>query len=337
MSVNLCKVAIDLKLAKILANKLKLHVFNTRENSWDLSNALNRWFNFHEQKTRRPLLQHAVEKTALINGMSGLMPLPEWDYEREEMIEAKGQRLTPQNMFFDPLEEEGCRVRYVSSPRELGNPHLIILPGTKSTISDLHYLRRSGLADEILRQVKSGTPIVGICGGYQMLGRSILDPQGVETAKEEALGLGLLDVVTNFAAEKSTSQVRTRVLADRGLFAGMKGQELVGYEIHMGQTSVDESKSAFLIFEKPQGTVEYYDGILNAQGTVLGTYLHGLFHNFGFRQVLLTNLRQHWGLPERKTGALAGTEQQYDRLATLVRHSLNMAAIYTITEKGINE
>ncbi|MDP6448980.1 MAG: cobyric acid synthase [Dehalococcoidales bacterium] len=236
---------------------------------------------------------------------------------------------------FDPLEEDGCRVRYITHPAELGKPHLIILPGTKSTISDLTYLRRSGLAEEISRQAGENTPVIGICGGYQMLGRSILDSSGVESAEEEALGLRLLDVATDFVPEKLTSQVRTKILADRGLLAGMKGQELVGYEIHMGQTSGGKETSAFQVLETVRGAADSYDGTLNHQGTVLGTYLHGLFHNFGFRQSLLANLRRHWGLPMRKTGVPASTEQQYDRLAELVRRNLNMAAVYEIMEKGI--
>jgi len=237
---------------------------------------------------------------------------------------------------FDPLEAEGCRVRYVTSPGELGSPHLIILPGTKSTISDLQHLRQSGLADEVLRRAESGTPVIGICGGYQMLGKSILDVQAVESTERETLGLGLLSVVTNFATEKSTSQVRAKVLADWGLLAGMKGQELVGYEIHMGQTSGDENTSSFQILATPRGVVKYDDGTLNAQGTVLGTYLHGLFHNLSFRQALLANLRRRWGLPEKKTGSLLDKEPQYDRLAELVRHSLDMPAVYRIMEKGID-
>ncbi|OGN97417.1 MAG: cobyric acid synthase CobQ, partial [Chloroflexi bacterium RBG_13_51_18] len=126
---------------------------------------------------------------------------------------------------FDPLEVEGCTVNYIRQRFEFGNPHLIILPGTKSTINDLQYLRQTGLANIIMEKAKAGTPVVGICGGYQMLGRKILDPEGVESEKGEVEGLGLLDVVTEFAAEKSTTQVRARVMANTGLLAGAKGQE----------------------------------------------------------------------------------------------------------------
>jgi adenosylcobyric acid synthase len=233
---------------------------------------------------------------------------------------------------FDPLEEEGCRVRYVVHRGELGKPHLIILPGTKSTVKDLQHLWQSGLAEEMLRQARAGTPVVGICGGYQMLGQRILDPQGVESAREEVSGLGLLDIVTEFAPEKSTRQVRARVLSDHGLLAGTRGQELVGYEIHMGQTSAAGKTDAFQVYETPQGAADYGDGTLDAQGTVLGTYMHGLFHNTEFRQAFLNTLRRRWGLPESTGSFSGGKEPQYNRLAEVVRHSLNMAEIYRILE-----
>jgi len=231
---------------------------------------------------------------------------------------------------FDPLEEEGCLVRYITQRFELGNPHLIILPGTKSTVTDLQYLRQTGLAGSIIIKAKEGTPVVGICGGYQMLGQSILDPQGVESAEAEVSGLGLLDAVTTFVPEKFTRQVRARVMSDHGLLAGAKGQELVGYEIHMGETASQGAPGAFQVFETPQGATDYGDGMLNEQGTVLGTYMHGLFHNPDFCRAFLDALRRRWGLPESKAGAAVGREQQYDRLAELVRRSLNIDRIYNI-------
>lgn len=231
---------------------------------------------------------------------------------------------------FDPLEEEGCRVRYIARRGDLGKPHLIILPGTKSTVNDLNYLWQSGLAEAILQQAGAGTPIVGICGGYQMLGQRILDLQGVESAEAEVTGLGLLQVKTDFAPEKSTRQARARVLSDFGLLSGTKGQELIGYEIHMGQTRCEEEINAFQIYETPQGAADYFDGTLNNQGTVLGTYLHGLFHNADFRQAFLNSLRRRWGLPERTSSTAADKERQYDKLAAVVRRSLNMDEIYRI-------
>jgi adenosylcobyric acid synthase len=236
---------------------------------------------------------------------------------------------------FDPLEEDGCMVHYVTQRFELGNPHLIILPGTKSTVADLAYLRHAGLATGILTRAKAGTPVVGICGGYQMLGRQILDPQKIESDRTEVAGLGLLDVVTEFALEKSTRQVRARVLNDSGLLAGTKGQEITGYEIHMGQTRRGEETSAFQILETPQGPADYTDGVLNSTGTILGTYLHGLFHNDTFRQTFLNNLRKHWGLAQSRGNNIINKDKEYDKLAELVRQSLNIPEIYRIMEAGV--
>ena len=235
---------------------------------------------------------------------------------------------------FDPLEEDGCKVQYIIQGFEIGNPHLIIIPGTKSTINDLEYLRRTGLANIIIEKAKAGTPIVGICGGYQMLGKKILDPQGVESAKGEVEGLGLLNIVTEFTLEKSTRQVKAKVVANTGLLEGIRGQEISGYEIHMGQSYTEEQMKVFQIIQTPQGKTDYADGALNEQGTILGTYMHGLFQNDDFRQAFLNNLRRHWGMEESK-GGNTSKEQQYDKLAVLIRENLNIAEIYRIMEAGV--
>jgi adenosylcobyric acid synthase len=237
---------------------------------------------------------------------------------------------------FDPLEIEGCKVRYIEGANELGKPDLIVLPGSKSTIADLLYLWRTGLAEAIIEQARSGTAVVGVCGGYQMLGRSIRDPQEMESSETSALGLGLLDAVTIFDSEKTTTQVKARVIADRGLLARMKGEEITGYEIHMGQTKLGGSTPPFHVFETPQRQADYFDGALDQSGLILGTYLHGLFHNGNFRQAFLNVLRQRRGLGEGSKEITLTMEQQYDKLAELVRHSLNMPSIYRILDKGIN-
>lgn len=236
---------------------------------------------------------------------------------------------------FDPLEEDRCVVNYVMQCFELGNPHLIILPGTKSTVTDLAYLRYSGLANIILNKVRMGTPVVGICGGYQILGKKILDPHHIESDKTEVDGLGLLDVVTEFAVEKSTSQVRAEVIADLGLLAGLKDQEVAGYEIHMGQTSTNALSNAFQITATPQGPADYPDGVLDSSGKILGTYLHGLFHNDDFRQGFLNNLRRLYGLPDNKAGSVMSKDHEYDKLADLVRRNMDIERIYQIIEAGV--
>ncbi len=236
---------------------------------------------------------------------------------------------------FDALEDAGCSVHFSSRSSDLNNAHLIILPGTKSTAADLAFLRQSGLADIILQKARAGTPVVGICGGYQMLGQKIVDPHKVESGEIETAGLGLLDVITEFSPEKSTRQVRARVIADPGLLEGTRGQEIVGYEIHMGQTRSGEKVGAFQVFGTPQGSADYRDGVLNALGTILGTYLHGLFHNNDFRRSFLRNLRLYHGLPENTESIEIDKEREYDKLADLVRRSLDISKIYRMMEMQV--
>lgn len=237
---------------------------------------------------------------------------------------------------FDPLEEDGIAVRYVSQLRELGKPHLIILPGTKSTVSDLAYLKRSGLAREVVRLARHGTPVIGICGGYQMLGKLILDPLGIESTTISVAGLGLLEVETTFEPDKDTRQVTGTVSADHGLLEGMRGWAITGYEIHMGKTAVSGQESAFRITGTPPGATGYDDGALNARGTVLGTYLHGLFADSRFRKELLEVLRGRHGLASRPEVTPENQPDHFDRLAELVRSSLDIKRIYRIIEGGVN-
>ena len=138
---------------------------------------------------------------------------------------------------FDALAlEEGVQVRFVDGTDRLGHPQAVILPGTKSTIADLLWLRRVGLARAICALAENGIPVVGICGGYQMLDRTISDPNRVESAEGQVEGLGLLPVDTIFEAVKATYQARARIETDRGFFAEIEGQEIEGYEIHMGHS-----------------------------------------------------------------------------------------------------
>ncbi len=230
---------------------------------------------------------------------------------------------------FDPLEEY-CNVRYITNAVELGNPDLIILPGTKSTIADLIYLQHQGLAQAIIKQANFGTPVIGICGGYQMLGKRIDDPDKVESKQGSINGLDLLDNTTIFNSEKTTMQVKALVIADEGLLKGLKNSEVTGYEIHMGQTISQNCQPAFQILETPQGKADYFDGAISSNGLIFGTYIHGLFHNTSFTHHFLNKLRQLRGLPT--TSAISISRQEmYDKLAEIIRHNLDMSQIYNIT------
>lgn len=228
---------------------------------------------------------------------------------------------------FDPLRQEpGVRLRYISAADELGAPDLIALPGSKTTVADLEWLRRQRLDRAIIERRTAGTPLIGICGGYQMLGRRILDPDGVESDKPETAGLGLLPIDTTFAAHKTTHQVRAKVATHSGLLADVAEVDIVGYEIHMGHTRND-SAAAFRITERSGEPTSSPDGALDPDGLTLGTYMHGLFHNHNLRRAMLMRLAQRKGvaLPD---GAILDLDREYDKLAALVRRSLDMRMVY---------
>lgn len=238
---------------------------------------------------------------------------------------------------FDPLEREKCRVRYVSNVRELGNPQLIILPGSKATIADLDFLWKSGLADAIIKKSKTGTPVMGVCGGFQVLGKRIDDPYRVESTAGSVDGLGLLDLVTVFAQEKTTTQAKGKVIQGKGILAGAVDAEIEGYEIHMGETIENSEESPFMVLETPDSRGNYPDGAINADGTVVGTYIHGIFNKDSFRAGFLDSLRKYHNLPLSDGYNREEKEKEYDKLADLVRSSLDMEQVYRTIDEGIRE
>ena len=228
---------------------------------------------------------------------------------------------------FNPLERlEGVRLRYVSAPGELGTPDLIVLPGTKSTMDDLAWLRHTGLAGALLRHAGRGGAVAGICGGYQMLGDTLSDPEGVERGGHMD-GLGLLEADTVFSGEKTRTRVTGRFLGGEGIFAGMAGCPFTGYEIHMGKTV---SPQPPLLSLRPEGGAEKGDGL--ARGNVWGCYVHGIFDRGEAAAALVNCLRRAKGLSELAAGADWQDYQQtqLDRLAGAVRSSLDMERIYRI-------
>ncbi len=232
---------------------------------------------------------------------------------------------------FNPLEEDdGVSLRYVRYVEELEEPDLIILPGTKTTVEDLRYIRESGLASRIVALTEKGTPLIGICGGYQMLGEWLYDPEHIESAQERTLGLGLLPVTTQFASPKETHQVKGRVVAREGILRGLENLPFEGYEIHMGRSNGKNTLAPFLITERSQEPCQTPDGAISGDGNILGTYVHGLFHNHTFRRGILANLAARKGvsLPERD--ALKSKDRVYDELAEQVRRSLDMPLIHRI-------
>jgi len=224
---------------------------------------------------------------------------------------------------FDPFRlEPGVRVRYVRTEAELGRPAAVILPGTKSSMADLAWLRAQGLGEALRRLARDGTAVVGICGGYQMLGQWVRDPLHVESADDAAEGLGLLPVETTFAPAKATRQTRARVVTDGpGWIGGLAGTTVEGYEIHMGRTT-----GARPWLETPDGD----DGAVTADGRVWGCYLHGLFANDAFRRAWLASLGGGRALPSGS--ARAALHGALERLADAVEGALDMPRLDKIIE-----
>ncbi len=223
---------------------------------------------------------------------------------------------------FNALEQQSLSgVRYVTSAEELGAPDLVILPGTKSTTADLLWMRQNGLENAILKHASKGNPVLGVCGGYQMLGETLSDPDGQEGETPFLRGLGLLPVDTVFTAEKSRTRVQGTVLAE-----GFEGVRLDGYEIHMGVSDVKGQPFCRLDDGKTDGC---------CKGNVIGTYLHGLFDTGELTEKLIAYLCARKGIDPGQLHAIPHevyVQQQYDILAEGARKALDVERIYAIME-----
>ena len=218
----------------------------------------------------------------------------------------------------------------------LGEPDLIILPGTKTTMADLWWLQERGFAAEIQRRAESGIPVIGICGGYQMMGRRILDPDGVESPEPEALGMDLLPVDTVFAPVKETHRVRGAVSANTGLLAKAGSAPVEGYEIHMGSSTPAGPAASPFDISRP-GQAAAGDGAISPDGRAMGTYVHGLFNSHALRRAILEQLAEWKGValpPASDTGGQLSRDGEYDKLAETVRRSLDMDLLFRLTGLG---
>ena len=216
---------------------------------------------------------------------------------------------------FNPLERHPLiHLFYSINPDELSKSDLIIIPGSKTTTADLSELRRNGMAKAILLAHEKGTPVLGICGGYQMMGIEIIDTQNVESNVQHMPGLGLLPVVTKLEKKKTTRQVNF-------LF---KGNQISGYEIHNGHTTIVDN-NAHPLFTSTDGTT---DGCQNTNHC-MGTYVHGLFDNAPFLNFLLQQIKKK-SIPTSTFNARKFKDEQYDKLANLVRNNIDLDLIYKI-------
>ncbi len=265
--------------------------------------------------------------------VAGVIPYLHIDVDDEDSLTDRFER-KPQNALidiavirfprisnftdFNPLEYmDGVDVRYAGSAGELGRPDFVILPGTKNTMADLVWLRESGLEASLLKYAAEGFPVLGVCGGYQMLGVSLADPYGVEHGGKMA-GMGLLSGETVFAKQKTRTRATGLLPKVGGIFSGLSGREYDAYEIHMGETTNNLA-------------------VVN-EGNVYGTYLHGIFDKEDVCKAVVDALLRAKGLSTDNVQAFDLAEyknSQYDILAHEMRKALDMDYIYRVLEEGV--
>jgi adenosylcobyric acid synthase len=222
--------------------------------------------------------------------------------------------------------EPGVVVRFVERAEDIAGADLVIVPGTKSTIADLSWMRESGVASALTLRARRGGAVLGICGGCEILGESIEDPDHVESTEAAAEGLGLLPIRTHFERTKTTARVVARSLS-RGFFGSdvSSGARFEGYEIHMGRiTTTRSGAAAFEITERGGRRECADDGAVDPNGAVVGTMIHGLLEDSELRSAILRALRRRRGLPEPTSVTRMPTrDAEYDRLATVLGDSLD--------------
>lgn len=217
---------------------------------------------------------------------------------------------------------EDVNIKYVTSPDEMGDEDIIIIPGTKNTIDDLKEIKDSGVATEIIKASKAGKSIIGICGGFQMMGEKIKDPYGIESEIKEIPGLGLLELETIMEKEKNTLQYEGKLENCSGLLAGLNGESINGYEIHQGVTIGKERK---ITSDERVVAIEKGD-------TIFATYLHGIFDNEKVTRTILNKVREKKGIETQLEGVTFAEyrEKELDKLEKVFRENIDMEKIYEI-------
>ena len=198
---------------------------------------------------------------------------------------------------------------------------MIVIPGSKNTIDDLKWLKESGIAEEIIKRARTETIIFGICGGFQILGNKVKDPHHIEGDIEELNGLGLLDLETIMEQEKTLVQYQGKLITDNGMLKSLNNLDIKGYEIHQGITLGNEKNL----------TADDRTILVN-RNNIIATYLHGIFDNKEFTDMILNEIRKRKGLEEIKNN-ISYEEyklQEFDKLEKLVRENIDINKIYEI-------
>ena len=275
----------------------------------------------------------------------GVMPYEKFDIEDEDSVterirnkEVDGTldvaviRLLHMSNFtdFNMLERmQGVTVRYVTNPNELKDPNLIIIPGTKNTIDDLRYIKENKLFDKIKELKESGTPIFGICGGYQMLGSFVLDKLGVEGNISQEDGFGFLDIKTRFNETKITKQTKGEILCDLKLVKSITGNIISGYEIHNGISKI--GKKAIPFIKDFDGNIV---GVCDTEKMVAGTYLHGIFDTEDFINLFIKSLKDSNDMVISEEAIIQKVteykDKEYDKLSKLFEENIDISKIKEI-------
>lgn len=286
------------------------------------------------------ILKSGLEEIEKLTGVPviGVMPYTNVDIEDEDSVTERFKRLQKKkgiNISVIKLKHisnftdidalrmvEDINIKYINSVDEMGEEDIIIIPGTKNTIDDLKELKDNGIATEIIKASKNGKVIIGICGGFQMLGEKIKDPYGIESEIKEIPGLGLLELETVMEKEKNTTQYEGKLSNCTGLLEGLEGEEIKGYEIHQGVTFGNESK------------VNDEDRIVTVvKGeNIFATYLHGIFENEKITRNILNKVRAKKGIELQMKGITFDEyrEQQLDKLEKIFRENVDIDKIYEI-------
>ncbi len=233
---------------------------------------------------------------------------------------------------FDLLAAEpDVELHYLDSCDQVEDCDLLIVPGTKNSLDDLSWLAETGFAEAIHTFHAGGKRVVGICGGYQMLGRKLADPDSVESARVTMDGLGLLDVATTMRREKQTHQVTAEFIGENSEPGPFPAGGVSGYEIHMGESECGPlARPLFRLTRRSGRPVDLEDGAISPDGRVWGTYLHGLFDNAELRRVLIDSLWHDQGKTRTAAPLQMSLEKELDRLAAHLEANLDLKKIFAV-------
>ena len=240
---------------------------------------------------------------------------------------------------FDSLSREKDAVLYYARrPEELDGADAVILPGSKNTTEDLLFLKEQGWDKALAAFMKKGKPVIGICGGYQMMGDAVVDPDGSESDLGSVEGLHILQGTTTFNREKLTFQVTAECQVLPFVGGSIDARNLTGYEIHMGRTdATGNDLHPFVVTRRSEKPCEVTVGAARRDGLAWGTYIHGIFDNDDFRRQFINGLRRQkgWQALPVSLHYREEKEEKYDRLAAVVREALDMPTLTRIIEEGI--